>query len=62
MTRPTRYDIRCGREPWVNTTLHCTFQEAMDYAHRLADDETGPIDVLTISKANHLIYVGQVAP
>lgn len=50
-----RYDIRCSREPWSNTTLHCTLREAIDYAYKLRDDETGPIDVMTITPANHYV-------
>ena len=61
-TFTTRYDICCDREPWMGTTLHCSYQEAMAYAHRIADKETGPIDVMTITKANHRVCVGQVTP
>jgi len=55
-----RYDIRCDRETWHNTTLHCTLKEAIGYAHRLRDDAIGQINVMTITPDNHYVVVHTV--
>lgn len=58
----TRYDIKCDRCSWLNRTLHCTLKEAINYAYHLHDEETGRIDILTITKENHRVYVAHVPP
>lgn len=55
-----RYDIRCDRETWHNTTLHCTLTQAIDYAYSLRDDKTGQINVMTVTPDNHYVSVHTV--
>ena len=58
----TRHDIRCDRDAWNNTTLHCTLNDAIKYAYNLCDEETGPVDVITINAKGFYVVAYTVTP
>jgi hypothetical protein len=61
VTPSTRYDIRCDREAWHNTTLHCSLTEAIKYAYNLCDEETGSVDVMTTNAKGYYVVAYTVS-
>lgn len=52
----TRYDIRCPRASWNNTTIHGSYSDAYNLASIISEECMATVDIMR-EKGNNLVIV-----